>query len=59
LDDPETLKREMRALKEAKSEHGADRLLILTAESRVPFPAVADSIQVLHAWQWMLETGTE
>jgi len=57
LDDPETLKREVRALEAAAAEIAADRLLILTAESRVPFPAVAEPIQVLPAWQWMLETG--
>lgn len=32
----------------------ADQLLLLTAESRLPFPSVPTSIEILPAWQWML-----
>ena len=57
IDDPDTLQREVRALVAAAEEHPAGRLLILTAASRLPFPAVPDSIEVLPVWQWMLEAG--
>jgi predicted AAA+ superfamily ATPase len=57
FDDPDTLAREVRALEAAAAEHHADRLLILTAESRVRFPSVAAPLQVLPAWQWMLESA--
>ena len=56
FDDPATLAREVRALEAAAAEHHADRLLILTAESSVRFPSVAAPLQVLPAWQWMLES---
>ena len=54
VDDPETLAREVRALQDAATEHPRARQLILTAESRTPFPAVPHPIQILPAWQWML-----
>lgn len=54
-DDPETLLREVRALESAAKEHRVERQLILTAASRLPFPAVPGSIEILPAWQWMLE----
>lgn len=54
VDDPETLAREVRALQDAATEHPRARQLILTAESRTPFPAVPAPIQILPAWQWML-----
>jgi hypothetical protein len=56
FDDPATLAREVRGLEAAAAEHHADRLLILTAESSVRFPSVAAPLQVLPAWQWMLES---
>lgn len=59
VDDQDTLNREVRALREAMAEHSVDRALILTAESRVSFPAVPDPIEVLPAWCWMLEIGAE
>ncbi len=54
IDDPETLAREVRALQDAASLYPRAKQLILTLESRLPFPAVASPIQVLPAWQWML-----
>lgn len=57
-DDPETLAREVRALREAAAEHPADRQLILTAASRLPFPEVPAPVEILPAWQWMLEPLT-
>lgn len=57
VDAPETLEREVRALQAAANEHRADRLLVLTAASRLPFPTVPKPIQVLPAWQWMLDAG--
>lgn len=55
LDDPDTLDREVRALQEANAEFHGGRLLLLTAASRMPFPEVPNSIEVLPAWHWMLE----
>jgi uncharacterized protein len=54
VDDPDTLSREVRALQDAATEHPSARQLILTAESRTPFPTVPRPIQILPAWQWML-----
>ena len=54
VDDLDTLAREVRALEDASTEHPQARRLILTGESRLPFPAVPDFIQILPAWQWML-----
>ena len=56
-DDPDTLAREVRALQEAFTENPGGRVLLLTAASRLPFPEVPAPIQVLPAWQWMLESG--
>lgn len=56
-DDSDTLAREVRALQSAAKEHAVDRQLILTAASRLPFPRVPDPIEILPAWQWMLEAG--
>ncbi len=53
-DDPETLAREIRALKETASVYPRARQLILTQESRLPFPSVPPSMEILPAWQWML-----
>lgn len=57
IDDSETLAREVRALQEAAAEHPGSRLLLLTASSRLPFPEVPPSIQILPVWQWMMEAG--
>jgi len=58
VDDPETLFREVRALREAADEHPGGRQLILTAASRLPFPEVPTPMEILPAWQWMLEPAT-
>lgn len=56
-DDSGTLDREVRAMQAAAKEHRVERQLILTAASRLPFPEVPDPIEILPAWQWMLEAG--
>ena len=53
--DSQTLFREVRALEDAAVLHPHARQLLLTLESRLPFPAVPSSIEILPAWQWMLE----
>ena len=57
IDDPGTLAREVRALQDAANEYPRAKQLILTLESRLPFPAVPPPIQVLPAWQWMLQAA--
>jgi hypothetical protein len=54
-DDPETLVREVRGLEDAAAAYPRARQLLLTLESRLPFPAVPSPIRILPAWQWMLE----
>ena len=54
-DDPETLAREVRGLEDAAAAYPRARQLLLTLESRLPFPAVPSPIRILPAWQWMLE----
>lgn len=54
VDDPGTLVREVRALEDAALEFPQARLLLLTLESRLPFPQVPGAIEILPAWQWML-----
>lgn len=56
LSAPETLEREVRALQAAAREHPADRLCILTAASRLAMPKVPAPIEILPAWEWMLQT---
>ena len=55
VDDPDTLAREVRALSEAMVEHPRAAPLILTRESRLPWPAVPNRIRILPAWQWLIE----
>ncbi|CAN5264367.1 ATP-binding protein [soil metagenome] len=55
VDAPETLAREVRALQSAAEDYPADELLLLTAESRLPFPEVPAPIKILPAWGWMLQ----
>jgi predicted AAA+ superfamily ATPase len=57
IDDLGTLAREVRALQDAANEYPRAKQLILTLESRLPFPAVPPPIQVLPAWQWMLQAA--
>lgn len=54
IDDPKTRAREIRALKDAANGYPRAKKLILTLESRLPFPPVPPTIQVMPAWQWML-----
>jgi predicted AAA+ superfamily ATPase len=54
VDSPETLAREVRALESAAVEYPDARRLILTLESRMPFPAVPAGIEILPAWEWLL-----
>ena len=54
VDDPETREREVRALQNASSEHSNAKQVILTLESRLPFPPVPKPIHIIPAWSWML-----
>jgi len=54
LDDPATLTREVRAMQEAMIEHPRAKPLLLTMESRLPYPSVPTPMQIMPAWQWML-----
>ena len=58
-DDPETLAREVRALEDAAAAHPRASQLLLTLESRMPFPEVPSPVRILPAWQWILESGTD
>jgi len=58
VDEPETLAREVRALEDAATAYPAARKLLLTLESRLPFPDVPSSMEVRPAWVWMLERET-
>jgi predicted AAA+ superfamily ATPase len=53
--DPETLTREVRALEDAAAGYPGARQLLLTLESRMPFPDVPSPVRILPAWQWILE----
>ena len=55
IDDPEARDREVRALQDAATEHPRAKQLILTLESRLPFPQVPKPINVLPSWSWMLQ----
>lgn len=54
VSDPKTLAREVRALGEAALEHPHARQILLTLESRLPYPEVGQSIEIMPAWRWML-----
>lgn len=56
IDDSKTFQRECRALQAAAKILPADRLLLLTAESRLPFPSAPAPIEICPAWQWMLSS---
>lgn len=56
VDQPETLDREVRALQDAAPRYPQAEQLLLTRESRLPFPEVPSPIRILPAWQWMLAT---
>lgn len=55
VDDTETLAREVRALEDA--EYPRANRLLLTLESRMPFPEVPASITIQPAWQWILDSA--
>lgn len=54
VDDAETLAREVRALQAAAAAYPRARRLLLTLESRQPYPALPPGIEILPAWQWLL-----
>ncbi len=54
IDDPDTRERETRALQDPSSEHPNAGQVILTMESRMPFPPVPTPINVSSAWKWMI-----
>jgi predicted AAA+ superfamily ATPase len=54
VDDAKTLAREVRALEHASSRYPRAKKLILTLESRLPFPSVPERIAIMPAWQWHL-----
>lgn len=55
IDDHDTRAREVRALQAASSEYPHARQVILTMESRLPFPSVPEPIAILPAWHWILQ----
>jgi hypothetical protein len=38
----------------AKKEHPADRQILLVSESRMPYPEVPPTVEIMPAWKWML-----
>lgn len=59
VDDPETRNREVRALQDAAAEHPRASQLILTLESRLPFPTVPAPIRIIPSWRWMLQSTAQ
>lgn len=55
IDDPETRERECRALQDAGKDYPRAKQVILTLESRLPFPSVPDPIHIQPAWGWMVD----
>ncbi len=55
IDDSNTRNREVRSLQAAGEEYPRARQIILTLESRLPFPSVPEPIHVSSAWQWMFQ----
>lgn len=56
-DHPATLAREVRSFEDAAPIYPHAGQILLTLESRLPFPAVPSAIRILPAWQWMLLNG--
>ena len=56
LDNPETYKREIKALTEAMKEFKLKAALILTYDEEKTIETAEGKIQVLPLWQWMLES---
>ena len=53
VDAPETLERETRALAAAGAQWPKARRLILTLESRLPFPALPRGMEIMPAWEYI------
>jgi len=53
VDAPETLERETRALAAAATQWPKARRLILTLESRLPFPALPRGMEIMPAWEYI------
>jgi predicted AAA+ superfamily ATPase len=56
IDDRDTVEREIRSLLEASGEHPNASLLLLTGYSPLPNFEIPATIQVIPAWEWMLES---
>ena len=54
LDEEQTRQRELRALQEAREDWPDARPLMLTLESRLPYPDVPSGVTVMPAWEWIL-----
>ena len=59
LDDEQTREREIRALVQARDERPDAAALILTLESRLPYPEMPPGIVVMPAWEWVLSGKRE
>ncbi len=59
LDDEQTRAREIRALVEARADWPDAAALILTAESRLPYPEMPSGIHAMPAWEWILSEKQE
>ena len=59
LDDEQTREREIRALLEARGEWPEARALILTLQSRLPYPDLPRGISAMPAWEWILSAAAE
>jgi predicted AAA+ superfamily ATPase len=55
IEDRETVEREIRSLLEAAGEHPAASLLLLTGYSLPPKYDIPAAIQIIPAWQWILD----
>ena len=57
IDEDAVREREVRALQAAHTLYPKAQRLLLTLQSRTPYPKVPRGIRVLPAWQWMLESA--
>jgi predicted AAA+ superfamily ATPase len=53
IDDASTRARELRALAEAATQYPRAKQILLTLETRMPYPEVPPSVHVCAAWEWM------
>ena len=56
LDNPETYKREIKALTAAMKEFNLKEAIVLTYDEEKTIETAEGKIQVLPLWQWMLES---